>query len=44
MIGDCYLYGTGVEKSEEEARRWLSRSAAQGFADAVEALKRLDGE
>lgn len=41
-VGSMYLQGQGVERNREEARVWLEKSAAQGFADAVSLLERLN--
>lgn len=40
-IGNCYEKGQGTEKDLEKAALWYHKSADQGFADAIEALKRL---
>ena len=33
-FGDCYYYGQGVDKNEEEAVKWYRKSAEQGYAKA----------
>jgi TPR repeat protein len=40
-IGRKYLGGEGVPRDEEEARKWLERSAKGGFAKADEELKQM---
>lgn len=42
-VGMCYLRGTGVEASTEEARKWLRLAADNGVEEAAEALADLDG-
>jgi TPR repeat protein len=34
----CYANGEGVKQDVEEARKWFEMAAAQGYANAVEAL------
>jgi hypothetical protein len=36
-----FLYGSSNEDDRMEARRWLEKSAAQGFPEAEEALERI---
>ena len=38
MLGRRYLYGDGIAKDEEQARRWLEKAAAQGDLDAQATL------
>ena len=38
----CYARGAGVPQNTQEARRLYALAAAQGDADAVEALRRVD--
>lgn len=33
-VGSCYLHGTGVEKDEKEAVKWLRMAADNGIEDA----------
>jgi hypothetical protein len=41
ILGRRYLDGEGVAKNENEGRRWLEKSAAQGNQDAQAALQRI---
>ena len=41
MLGDCYEKGYGVPQSYSEAVNWYRKAAEQGYAKAIEALKRL---
>ncbi len=41
MLGRRYLYGDGIPKDEQLARRWLEASAAQGNSDAQAKLQSL---
>jgi TPR repeat protein len=44
LLGLCYYYGEGVTKDHAEAKKWLSKSAAQGNKDAKVALKKFFGK
>lgn len=37
-LGDCYLYGNGVEEDAAEAVKWYKMAAEQGHAGAQESL------
>ena len=41
-MGTLYRLGHGVKPDMEEALRWYQRSAAQGYEQAVEAVRRLE--
>ena len=41
-LGQAYCLGKGARQDVDEGLRWLLKAAAQGNADAVEALKTLD--
>ena len=41
MLAGCYIYGKGVERDEEKARKWLSMAAEQGNEAAREILDNL---
>jgi len=41
-LGLLYLNGDGIETSYSKAREWLTKAAAQGDENAIEALKELD--
>ena len=41
MLGRRYLYGDGISKDEQQARRWLNAAAAQGNPDAQAKLQLL---
>lgn len=41
-LGYLYHYGQGVARDEQQALYWISTAAAQGQAQAQEALRRLD--
>ena len=43
-LGVCHENGHGTTKSYEDARRLYEQGLAQGFAQAAEDLKRLDGK
>jgi len=44
IVGVMYLNGEGVEADEDLARTWLQKSSQQGNAEAVVALKGLEGK
>ena len=35
-LGMCYNNGEGVDQSKELAREWVTKSAAQGYEQAIE--------
>ena len=41
-LQECYANGAGVPQNYQEARRLYALAAAQGDADATEALRRVD--
>ena len=43
FIGMLYYEGFGVEKSEEEAKKWFKKSARQGSLDAEYMLLCCEG-
>jgi len=42
VLGEYYEQGKGTEKDMDEAKKWYSKAAEQGYEPAKEALKRLD--
>ena len=40
-LGVFYLYGFGVERNKDEARKWFERANASGYAGAAAALRDL---
>ena len=40
-LGVCYANSQGVEQDYEEAAKWWTKSAEQGYADSFDALKKL---
>lgn len=40
-LGEIYLAGKGVKQSDRRARKWLKRSARQGYAPAIELLAKM---
>ena len=41
MLGECYEYGRGVKKKQDEAVKCYSKAAEQGDKEAKKALARL---
>jgi hypothetical protein len=41
-LGEIYLAGKGVRQSDRRARKWLRRSAAQGYDPAAELLAKME--
>lgn len=41
-LGSCYLYGIGTKEDKEEARKWLTKAAANGEDDARGLLEELE--
>ncbi len=42
LVGSQYLMGMGVDADSDQANRWLTRSAEQGYAEAKTALRQLN--
>ena len=38
MLGECYIFGTGVAKNYTEAAKWHLKSALQGYAEGQLAI------
>ncbi len=43
-LGDCYRYGIGVEKNDDEATKWFRLAASQGNERATEKMKEMDSK
>ena len=42
QMGFFYDCGIGIRSDKDEALKWYSKAAEQGYADAIEELKKLE--
>jgi TPR repeat protein len=40
-LGNCLLYGTGIEKDDQAAIVWLKKAADAGFPPAIKTLNQI---
>jgi len=43
-VGGMYVEGRGVPSNQDEGIKWVRKAAAQGYAPAVEAIRKYDGK